>query len=120
MKKINLQEKFSLFEDHWSPKIIGEMNEQLVKIAKVKGEFVWHDHANEDELFLVIKGSLRLEFKHKEAVVLNEGEILIVPRGVEHKPIADEEVWLMLFEPNSTKHTGNIKTKLTQNKQERI
>ncbi|MDG1263526.1 MAG: cupin domain-containing protein [Flavobacteriaceae bacterium] len=120
MKKINLKEKFLLFEDHWSPKIIAELNGQLIKVAKVKGEFVWHDHANEDELFMIIKGSLRIEFKEKETVVLNEGEILIVPRGIEHKPVAEEEVWLMLFEPRSTKHTGTVKNKLTQTKQEKI
>ena len=94
MKKINLEEKFSLFNDHWSPKVLGEMNGQQVKIAKVKGAFVWHDHANEEELFLIIKGTLKLVFEN-ETVVLNEGEILIIPRGVPHKPIADEEVWLL-------------------------
>jgi mannose-6-phosphate isomerase-like protein (cupin superfamily) len=119
MKKINLNEKFSLFNDHWSPKVLGEMNGQQVKIAKVKGEFVWHDHANEEELFLIIKGTLKLEFKDK-TIVLNEGEILIIPRGAPHKPIAEEEVWLLLFEPASTKHTGDVETPLTQNEQHYI
>ena len=119
MKKINLEEKFSLFNDHWSPKVLGEMNGQHVKIAKVKGEFVWHDHANEEELFLIIKGTLKLVFE-KETVVLNEGEILIIPRGVPHKPIADEEVWLLLFEPTTTKHTGKVQTSLTQTQQQNI
>ncbi len=119
MKKINLEEKFSLFNDHWSPKVLGEMNGQQVKIAKVKGAFVWHDHANEEELFLIIKGTLKLVLEN-ETVVLNEGEILIIPRGVPHKPIADEEVWLLLFEPASTKHTGDVETPLTQTKQEYI
>ena len=119
MKKINLKEKFSLFNDHWSPKVLGEMNGQDVKIAKVKGEFVWHDHANEEELFLIIKGTLKLVFEN-ETVVLNEGEILIIPRGVPHKPIADEEVWLLLFEPTTTKHTGDVETPLTQTKQQYI
>ncbi|MDA9262488.1 cupin domain-containing protein [bacterium] len=119
MKKINLEEKFSLFNDHWSPKVLGEMNGQQVKIAKVKGAFVWHDHANEEELFLIIKGTLKLVFEN-ETVVLNEGEILIIPRGVPHKPIADEEVWLLLFEPASKKHTGDVETPLTQTKQEYI
>lgn len=112
MQAINIQEKFNLFTDHWSPKIIGKLNGQHVKLAKVKGEFVWHDHANEDELFLIIKGTLKLEFRDK-TVELNEGEMLIVPKGVEHKPIAEEEVWLLLFEPAATKHTGDVKHELT-------
>ena len=119
MKKINLEEKFSLFNDHWSPKVLGEMNGQHVKIAKVKGEFVWHDHEDEEELFLIIKGTLKLVFE-KETVMLNEGEILIIPRGVPHKPIADEEVWLLLFEPTTTKHTGDVQTPLTQTQQQNI
>ena len=90
-----------------------------MSLTKVKDEFVWHDHANEEELFLIIKGTLKLVFE-KETVVLNEGEILIIPRGVPHKPIADEEVWLLLFEPASTKHTGDVETPLTQTKQEYI
>lgn len=119
MEKINLEEKFSLFNEHWSPKVLGDLNGQQVKIAKVKGEFVWHDHADEEELFLIIKGSLKLVFE-KETVVLNEGEILIIPRGVPHKPIAEKEVWLLLFEPASTKHTGEVETPFTQNRQQRI
>lgn len=113
MDVINLKEKFSLFSDHWSPKIIGELNGQAVKIAKVKGEFVWHDHAGEDELFFIIKGTLKLEFRDS-VKVLGPGEMLIIPRGVEHKPIAEEEVHLMLFEPISTQHTGEVKHELTQ------
>ncbi|MEZ4956061.1 MAG: cupin domain-containing protein [Saprospiraceae bacterium] len=112
MQAINIQEKFNLFTDHWSPKIIGKLNGQHVKLAKVKGEFVWHDHAHEDELFLIIKGTLKLEFRDK-TVELKEGEMLIVPKGVEHKPIAEEEVWLLLFEPAATKHTGDVKHELT-------
>ena len=119
MKKINLSDKFSLFNDHWSPKIIGELNGQDVKIAKVKGEFVWHHHAAEDELFFVIKGLLKIEFRN-ETVQLAPGEMLIVPHGVEHKPIADDEVWLMLFEPAATKHTGDVKHDLTVETYERI
>ena len=119
MKKINLSDKFSLFNDHWSPKIIGELNGQEVKIAKVKGEFVWHHHAAEDELFFVIKGLLKIEFRN-ETVQLAPGEMLIVPHGVEHKPIADDEVWLMLFEPAATKHTGDVKHDLTVETYERI
>src|SRR4029079_9570942 len=105
MNKINLAEKFSLFSEHWSPRIVGELNGQYVKLAKFKGEFVWHSHANEDELFLVIKGFLRIEFK-EGAITLNEGEFYIVPKGVEHKPIADEEAHVMLLEPKSTEQTG--------------
>ena len=119
MKRINLSEKFSLFDDHWSPKIIGELNGQEVKIAKVKGEFVWHNHANEDELFFVIKGLLKIEFEN-ETIQLAPGEMLIVPHGVEHKPIAEDEVWLMLFEPAATKHTGDVKYDLTVETYERI
>ena len=119
MKKVNLLHKFSLFNDHWSPKIIGELNGQEVKIAKVKGEFVWHHHAAEDELFFVIKGLLKIEFRN-ETVQLAPGEMLIVPHGVEHKPIADDEVWLMLFEPAATKHTGDVKHDLTVETYERI
>lgn len=119
MKKINLKNKFNLFNDHWNPRIIGEMNGQDIKIAKVKGEFIWHNHKNEDELFLIIKGTLKIQFSDK-TIELNKGEILIVPKGIEHKPIAEEEVWLLLFEPNSTKHTGNIKSNITIDKFEKI
>ncbi|HEY5824114.1 MAG TPA: cupin domain-containing protein [Cyclobacteriaceae bacterium] len=112
MEAINVMQKFSLFSDHWSPKIIGDLNGQQVKLAKVKGEFVWHDHKDEDELFFIFKGKLKIEFRDK-MVELNPGEMLIVPRGVEHRPIAEEEVLLMLFEPAATKHTGDVKHELT-------
>ena len=112
MEVINLEEKFGLFSDHWSPKIIGELNGQHVKLAKVKGEFVWHDHAHEDELFFIVKGELELQFRDTTRIV-KAGEMLIVPRGVEHKPIAREEVWLMLFEPAQIKHTGEVDHELT-------
>src|SRR6188768_2366545 len=112
MTPVNLMEKFNLFNDLWSPKIIGELNGQEIKLAKVKGEFVWHHHRDEDELFFIIKGKLKIEFKH-ETVELEEGEMLIIPKGTEHKPIAEEEVWLMLFEPANTKHTGDVKHELT-------
>ena len=109
--------KFSLFSEHWSPKVVGELNDQYVKLAKVKGEFVWHHHADEDELFLVIKGQLRMLFREPEGgrrqVVMEEGEFLIVPRGIEHKPIADEETHIMLLEPRSTLNTGTKRTRLT-------
>ncbi len=119
MEIINLGKKFSLFNDYWSPKIVGELNGQAVKLAKVKGEFIWHHHQDEDELFFIIKGQLKIEFRDK-TVILNEGELLIVPKGVEHRPVAEEEVWLMLFEPSNTKHTGEVKHDLTVDHFERI
>jgi len=119
MEVINLENKFSLFTDHWSPKVIGQLNGQAVKLAKVKGEFIWHDHADEDELFMVIKGTLKIKFRD-ETKVINPGEILIVPRGVEHKPIAEDEVHLLLFEPIATKHTGEVKHEMTVNELEWI
>lgn len=119
MNKVNINNKFGLFNDYWSPKIIGELNGQDVKLAKIKGEFVWHNHKDEDELFFIIKGVLKIEFKDK-TVELNEGELLIVPKGVEHKPVAEEEVWVMVFEPSNTKHTGDVQDKLTVEKYEHI
>ena len=119
MEPINLKEKFALFNDHWSPKIIGELNGQEIKLAKVKGEFVWHNHAEEDELFFIIKGELKIEFKDK-VIKLAEGEMLIVPKGVEHRPIAEEEVLLVLFEPANIKHTGDVKHALTVEQYEKI
>lgn len=119
MEVINLNQKFTLFNDHWNPKIIGELNGQEVKLAKVKGEFIWHDHKDEDELFFVIKGKLKIEFRDK-MVELNPGEMIIVPKGVEHKPIAEEEVHILLFEPANIKHTGDVKHELTVEKYERI
>ena len=119
MNKINLLDKFDLFNEHWTPKIIGELNGQQVKIAKVQGEFVWHDHANEDELFMVIKGQLIIHLEN-ESVELNEGEMYIVPRGIQHKPEAKEECWILLFEPNQIAHTGEVESDLTRNKKEWI
>ncbi|MBN8673703.1 MAG: cupin domain-containing protein [Chitinophagales bacterium] len=113
MDKINLAEKFSLFNDHFSPKVVGELNGQqacqpwLVKLVKFKGEFVWHHHDQEDELFYVVKGSFDMHMRDK-IVTINEGEFIIMPRGVEHKPVANEEVEIMLFEPATTLNTGNI------------
>lgn len=112
MEKVNLIEKFSLFGDYWSPKVVGELNGQYVKLAKLKGEFVWHHHEAEDELFLVVKGRLVIRLREKD-VVLEEGEFFIVPRGVEHKPVAEEEVHVLLFEPKSTLNTGNVRTERT-------
>ena len=119
MKKIIIKKKFDLFNDYWNPKIIGKINNHDVKLAKVKGEFVWHNHKNEDELFFIIKGKLNIEF-HDKKVELNEGEMLIVPKGVDNKPIAKEEVWLLLFEPNNIKHTGDVISNLTVENYEKI
>lgn len=112
MPKINLVQKLSLFSEHWQPKIVGELNGQHVKLVKLQGEFVWHSHENEDELFFVVKGRLVIQLRG-ENVVLDAGEMFIVPRGVEHKPVADEEVHIMLFEPASTLNTGNVLDELT-------
>ena len=113
MKKVNIAEKLNLFSEHWSPKIIGELNGQHVKLAKLKGEFVWHKHENEDEMFLVIEGVLKIEFRDK-TIVINKNEFLIVPKGTEHKPVAENEVSVMLFEPASTLNTGNTENDLTK------
>jgi mannose-6-phosphate isomerase-like protein (cupin superfamily) len=123
MNKINLPQKLSLFEDHWNPRIVGELNGQLVKLVKFKGPFTWHHHDNEDELFMTMKGRFRMEFREvgeEQAVWIEEGEMIIVPRGVEHRPVADEEAEVMLFEPASTLNTGNIQNELTRNKLEQI
>jgi len=113
MEKVNLLEKFQLFNEHWSPKIAGELNGQQIKLGKFKGAFVWHHHDNEDELFYVVKGSFTMEFKD-ENIELNEGDFLIVPKGVEHRPNAKEEAWIMMFEPATTLNTGNIENELTK------
>ena len=112
MTPINILEKLNLFNEHWTPKKIGELNGQQILLAKLKGAFIWHTHADEDELFMIIKGQLKIEFRNK-TVTLNEGEIFIIPKGIEHKPIAEEEVQVLLFEPLSTKHTGDIVNELT-------
>jgi mannose-6-phosphate isomerase-like protein (cupin superfamily) len=112
MNTINLKEKFSCFSDYCKPRIIGEVNDCHVKAVKLKGEFIWHHHENEDELFLVVKGTLRMKFRDQEAAV-REGEFIIVPRGVEHCPVADEEVHVVLIEPKSTLNTGNITNERT-------
>jgi mannose-6-phosphate isomerase-like protein (cupin superfamily) len=113
MNKINLAEKFATFSAHWSPKIVGELNGQHMKLVKFQGPFTWHHHENEDEMFLVVKGSFIMEFRDKN-VVLNEGEFLIVPRGVEHRPNAPEEVEVLLFEPAGTLNTGNVENEFTK------
>ena len=119
MEKVTLLQKFDLLNEHWSPKVVGELNGQQVKLAKLKGEFVWHHHEAEDEAFFVLKGSFRMEFREK-TVLLSEGDMLIVPRGVEHKPVAEEEVWVMLFEPASTLNTGNVVNEKTKTNLEKI
>jgi mannose-6-phosphate isomerase-like protein (cupin superfamily) len=112
MEKVNLAGKFSLFQDYWSPKIVAALNESYVKIAKLKGEFVWHKHESEDELFLVIKGKLLIRLRDKE-ISLNEGEFVIIPKGVEHITIAHDEVHVVLIEPKTTVNTGNVSNERT-------
>ena len=119
MKIINIAEKLDSFSEHWKPKIIAELNGQQIRIAKLKGEFVWHSHENEDEMFLVIKGKLTISFRDGDKA-LNEGEFLVVPKGVEHKPSAEEEVSIMLFEPASVLNTGNVNNDLTVKNLDRI
>jgi mannose-6-phosphate isomerase-like protein (cupin superfamily) len=106
MEKVTLAEKFTLFNDYWNPKIVGELNDSYVKLAKFKGEFVWHQHENEEEMFLVVKGQLLIKFRDKD-VWINEGEFLVVPKGVEHMLVAEEEVHVLLLEPKTTLNTGN-------------
>ena len=112
MEKVNLADKFSLFQEYWSPKIVGELNDSHVKLVKLKGEFVWHHHENEDELFLVVKGHLLIKLRDRD-IWLDEGEFTIIPKGVEHLPIADEEVHVLLLEPKSTLNTGNVQNERT-------
>ena len=107
MDKVNLTEKLSLIDEHWRPRVVAELNGQEVKLVKFKGEFPWHHHENEDEMFLALKGSFRIEFEDR-TVELSEGEFLVVPKGVEHRPVAEEEVEVLLFEPANLKNTGNI------------
>ena len=119
MKKINISKKLAQFNDHWNPRIIGELNKQHVKLAKIKGEFIWHKHDDEDEMFLVLKGTLKIEFRDRTETV-KENEIIIVPKGVEHKPIAEEEVSIMLFEPATTINTGALENERTRKNLESI
>ncbi len=117
MDKVSLQQKFGLFNDLWSPKIVGQLNDQHVKLVKVHGEFTWHHHDNEDELFLVVKGRLTIKLQDRD-ILLNEGEFFIVPRGVEHKPMAVEEAHILLLEPvELTRNTGNVVNELTAQEQ---
>lgn len=119
MHKVNVLEKLTRFTDHWNPRIVGELNGQHVKLVKFQGPFTWHHHENEDELFYVLKGSFVMELRDKD-IELKEGDFLIVPRGVEHRPNAAEEVWVMLFEPASTLNTGNTENEFTKKQPEKI
>ena len=119
MEKVNLEQKLSLFTEHWQPKIVGELNGQYVKLVRFQGPFVWHYHETEDEMFFVVKGRFRMEFRDRD-VWLEEGEFIIVPHGVEHRPVADEEAQVMLFEPASTLNTGNAESELTLAELEKI
>jgi mannose-6-phosphate isomerase-like protein (cupin superfamily) len=119
MEKVNLKQKLAGFDEQWSPKIVGALNGQHVKLVKFQGEFVWHHHDLEDELFLVVKGRFRMEFRDRQ-LWLEEGEFLIVPRGVEHRPVADKEAHVLLFEPASTVNTGNVRNERTITELERI
>ena len=112
MEKVNLAQKFSRFQDHWSPKVVGDINDSYVKLVKLKGEFVWHQHETEDELFLVVKGRLLIKLRDQD-ILLEEGEFVIIPRGVEHLPIAEEEVHVLLLEPKTTLNTGNVENERT-------
>ena len=112
MDKVNLVQKFSLFQEYWSPKITGELNDSSIKLVKLKGEFVWHHHDTEDELFLVIKGRLLIKLRDRD-IFLEEGEFVIIPRGVEHLPIAEEEAHVLLLEPKTTLNTGNVRDEKT-------
>jgi mannose-6-phosphate isomerase-like protein (cupin superfamily) len=115
MNKVNLAKTFARFTDQWSPKIVGELNGQQVKLVRFQGEFVWHHHEAEDELFLVVAGRFRMEFRDRQ-VWLEKGEFLIVPRGVEHRPVAEEEALVLLFEPATTLNTGNVRNERTREK----
>ena len=119
MNKVNIKEKLALFNEQWSPKIVGELNGQYVKLVKFQGPFVWHHHDAEDEMFMVVKGRFRMEFEDRSEWI-EEGEFIIVPRGVEHRPVADEEAHVLLFEPASTLNTGNVENERTVAQLDRI
>ena len=124
MQKVNLDEKLASFSDHWSPKIVGELNGQQVKLVKFQGEFVWHHHEQEDELFLVVRGSFRMDYRDdggaEKALEIGQGEFVIVPRGTVHRPVAEREVQVLLFEPTGTLNTGNVRGARTVEKLQRI
>src|SRR5712691_12358455 len=124
MQKINLNQKLSLFSEHWKPHIVGELNGQYVKLVKFKGPFTWHHHENEDEMFLVVKGRFRMEYRdnsdREQSIWIEAGEMITVPRGVEYRPVADEEAQVLLFEPASTLNTGNIENEFTKKNLKRV
>lgn len=124
MNKVNIAEKFQHIHEYWKPYIAAEFNGQAVKLDKLKGEFIWHHHEHEDEMFLVVKGRFRMEYRDKDFrdrhVWIEEGEFIVVPRGVEHRPVAEEEAWIMLFEPASTLNTGNVENEMTLRELERV
>jgi mannose-6-phosphate isomerase-like protein (cupin superfamily) len=119
MEKVNIADKFSKITEFWKPYVAAELNGQSVKLDKLKGEFVWHHHENEDEMFFVVKGRFRMELRDQN-IWLEEGEFLVVPRGVEHRPVADEECWIVLFEPSTTLNTGNVQNERTLRQLERV
>jgi mannose-6-phosphate isomerase-like protein (cupin superfamily) len=119
IEKVNLSEKFGLFQEHWSPKIAGEVNDSFVKLVKFRGDFVWHKHETEDEMFLVVKGSINIRLRDGD-VQLGEGEFVIIPRGVEHKPVAEEEAHVLLFEPKTVLNTGDVVNERTRPVLERV
>jgi mannose-6-phosphate isomerase-like protein (cupin superfamily) len=119
MEKVNLAEKLALFDEYWQPKIVGELNGQQVKLVKFQGPFVWHHHETEDEMFMVLKGRFRMEFEDHQ-VWVEEGEFIIVPRGIEHRPVAEEEAQVLLFEPATTLNTGNVENEMTVPELEKI
>jgi mannose-6-phosphate isomerase-like protein (cupin superfamily) len=124
MHKVNLAEKFSKIAEYWKPYVAAELNGQCIKLDKIKGEFVFHHHEHEDEMFLVVKGRFRMDYRDKEfrdrQEWIEEGEFIVVPRGVEHRPVADEECWILLFEPASTLNTGNVVNERTHSELERV
>lgn len=119
MDAVNLSMKLAQIDDHWNPRVVAELNGQHVKLVKFEGEFVWHHHDNEDELFYVVRGEFRMDFRDR-SVAVREGEFIVVPRGVEHRPVAEREVEVMLFEPASTLNTGNVRTELTRDRLESL
>lgn len=119
IKKVNLSEKFTLVNEYWSPKIVGELNDSQIKVAKFKGEFTWHHHENEDELFLVVKGKLLMKLRDQD-IEVNEGEFVIVPKGIEHMPVADDDAHIVLIEPKTTLNTGNVTNDRTKSNLESI
>lgn len=119
VEKVNLEQKFALFQQYWSPKIAGELNDSYIKLAKLKGEFVWHKHEQEDELFLVVKGRLQIKLRDRD-IWLEAGEFVVIPKGVEHLPVAQEEVHVLLLEPKTTLNTGDVKNERTVAHEERI